>query len=99
MQVDKVYDNVKSKAGIVPLLVKKYGISAGNMCFVGDDLVDIGLMRSVGLPIAVANACPEVKKASLWVTSKKGGSGAVRQVCEAILKAQGKWRSAIKAYE
>ena len=99
MRVDKVYENISPKTRVLGLILKRYGVSSEQLCFVGDDLVDICLMRKVGLPIAVANACPEVKKAALWETSREGGRGAVREVSELILKTQGKWSEAIKAYE
>jgi 3-deoxy-D-manno-octulosonate 8-phosphate phosphatase (KDO 8-P phosphatase) len=99
MRVDKVYENISPKTRVLTLILKRYGVSSDQLCFVGDDLVDICLMRKVGLPIAVANACPEVKKAALWETSREGGRGAVREVSELILKTQSKWSEAIKAYE
>jgi 3-deoxy-D-manno-octulosonate 8-phosphate phosphatase (KDO 8-P phosphatase) len=99
MRVDKVYENISPKTRVLALILKRYGVSSEQLCFVGDDLVDICLMRKVGLPIAVANACPEVKKAALWETSREGGRGAVREVSELILKTQGKWSEVIKAYE
>jgi len=99
MKIDRVYENVSSKAAVLPQLLTRYTVSAEELCFVGDDLVDICLMRKVGLPVAVANACAEVKEAALWVTSREGGRGAVREVSELILKTQGKWAGAIQAYE
>jgi 3-deoxy-D-manno-octulosonate 8-phosphate phosphatase (KDO 8-P phosphatase) len=99
MRVDKVYENISPKTRVLTLILKRYGVSGEELFFVGDDLVDICLMRKVGLPIAVANACPEVKNAALWESSREGGRGAVREVSELILKTQGKWSEAIKAYE
>ena len=61
------------------------------VAFVGDDLPDLPVLRRVGLAIAVANAVPEIKKAAHLVTKRSGGDGAVREVIEFILKAQGKW--------
>jgi len=99
MKIDKVYENVSSKVAVLPQLLARYKVNAGELCFVGDDLVDICLMRKVGFPVAVANACAEVKQTALWVTSREGGRGAVREVSELILKTQGKWAEAIKAYD
>jgi 3-deoxy-D-manno-octulosonate 8-phosphate phosphatase (KDO 8-P phosphatase) len=99
MRIDRVYANVSPKAAVLPELLARYKVSADELCFVGDDLVDICLMRKVGLPVAVANACAEVKQSALWVTSREGGRGAVREVSELILKTQGKWAGAIQAYE
>jgi 3-deoxy-D-manno-octulosonate 8-phosphate phosphatase (KDO 8-P phosphatase) len=65
------------------------------VAFVGDDLPDLPVLRRVGLAIAVANAVPEIKKAAHLVTKRSGGDGAVREVIEFILKAQGKWLSVL----
>jgi 3-deoxy-D-manno-octulosonate 8-phosphate phosphatase (KDO 8-P phosphatase) len=65
---------------------------------VGDDLPDLPLLRRVGLPIAVANAVPEVRAAAHWVTSRPGGSGAVREVAEAILRGRGAWDALLADY-
>jgi 3-deoxy-D-manno-octulosonate 8-phosphate phosphatase (KDO 8-P phosphatase) len=66
------------------------------MCYVGDDLVDLGMMKSVGFPVAVANAVQEIKDAASYVTEKEGGRGAVRETAELILKTQGKWEELLE---
>ena len=76
-------------------LLRRTGVEENEVAYVGDDLPDIPVMRRVGLAVAVANAAPEVKKAAHFVTSRAGGDGAVSQVVELILKAQGKWTDAI----
>jgi len=67
--------------------------------YIGDDFTDIVIMHRVGLPIATANARPEVKKEARYVTEAVGGEGAVREVVELILKAQGWWSEILKHYE
>ena len=62
-----------------------------NTAFIGDDIPDLQLMRRVGLSIAVADAHESVRDGSDWITSAAGGGGAVREVCDALLKARGKW--------
>jgi 3-deoxy-D-manno-octulosonate 8-phosphate phosphatase (KDO 8-P phosphatase) len=79
--------------------MKKYGIAPAEACFVGDDLVDLCLMKKVGFPVAVFNACPEIKQSAAYITLREGGRGAVREVAELILKSQGKWQEALKAYD
>ena len=64
----------------------------------GDDLVDLGVLKRAGFAASVPNARPEVKKVAHYITRKNGGRGAVREVCELILKSQNKWKSAIKDY-
>ncbi len=80
-------------------LTKKYNVLENEVCFVGDDLVDLGLIKLVGFSVAVANASPEIKAAAYYITTKYGGRGAVREVAELILKSQGKWEDIIKFYE
>jgi len=79
-------------------ILNKYKVISDEICFVGDDLVDLCLMKSVGLPIAVFNAAKEVKQSSFYITTREGGRGAVREVAEIILKAQGKWDDLVKSY-
>lgn len=67
--------------------------------FIGDDLPDVPLLRRAGLAVAVANARPEVKRAAHLVTRAPGGKGAVREVAERILKAQGLWKGILGHYE
>ena len=61
------------------------------MAFVGDDVIDLSVMKKIALPIAVANAHPFVKEHALLVTENIGGNGAVREVCDSLLKAQNKY--------
>lgn len=68
------------------------------MAFIGDDLVDIPVLKRVGLAVAVADAVPEVIERAHYVAKRSGGRGAVREVVELILKTQGKWQDAIKRY-
>jgi 3-deoxy-D-manno-octulosonate 8-phosphate phosphatase (KDO 8-P phosphatase) len=66
--------------------------------FIGDELVDLPVMRRVGVAVAVPNAADEVKQAAHYVTHRSGGEGAVREVIEMVLKAQGTWRKTIAQY-
>ena len=66
-------------------------ISDAQVAYVGDDLVDLSMMKRVGFPVAVADAVDEVREAAAYITKARGGHGAVREVAELILKTQGKW--------
>jgi 3-deoxy-D-manno-octulosonate 8-phosphate phosphatase (KDO 8-P phosphatase) len=99
MQVEGVYENIFPKTVVLERILKKYGLNAEEVCFVGDDLVDLCLMRKAGLSIAVFNAVPEIKQAASYVTLRRGGHGAVREVAELILKAQGKWEGIVGFYD
>jgi 3-deoxy-D-manno-octulosonate 8-phosphate phosphatase (KDO 8-P phosphatase) len=69
------------------------------VAYIGDDVVDIPLFRRVGFAVAVRDAVPEAKKAAHYVTRKRGGRGAVREVCEIIMKAQNHWAEVAGKYE
>jgi len=73
-------------------------LSAGEVAFVGDDVIDLPAMRNCGFSVAVANARPEVKAVAHYITPHAGGDGAARDVIEFILKAQGKWKQAVETY-
>ena len=68
------------------------------MAFVGDDLADVPVLQRVGLPIAVANAVPEVKAIAAYVTEATGGHGAVREVVTAVLRARDEYDAAVERY-
>jgi len=99
MRITEVFADISPKSAILEKIVKKYGVTPEEVCFVADDLVDLGLMKIVGLPIAVFNAAPEIKQAASYITIRHGGRGAVREVAELILKSQGKWLDIIRFYE
>ncbi len=99
MQVAAVFEDVSPKTKALDKILNKHKVGMDQICFMGDDLVDLCVMKRVGFPIAVFNASSEIKQAACFVTSKKGGRGAVREVAELILKTQGKWEEAVKAYD
>jgi 3-deoxy-D-manno-octulosonate 8-phosphate phosphatase (KDO 8-P phosphatase) len=74
------------------------GLRPEQVCFVGDDLPDLPLLRHCGLAVAVADACPEVRADAHYVTRAPGGRGAVREVIELILRCQGRWQRAVERY-
>ena len=90
-----VYQNRPEKMGAYEEILRKAGASDAEVCYIGDDLPDLRVMKRVGLAVAVANAAPEVRKVGHVVTKRSGGDGVVREVVEMILKAQGKWGEAI----
>lgn len=79
-------------------LLARRGVGWDEAAFVGDDLADLPILRRVGLPIAVANAVPEVKQAAVYVTHAAGGHGAVREVVEALFRARGEWPDLLERY-
>jgi 3-deoxy-D-manno-octulosonate 8-phosphate phosphatase (KDO 8-P phosphatase) len=94
-----VYQGHIEKIPILEEIMKDAGVTKEEVTYAGDDLTDIVVMRRVGLAVAVANARPEVARAAHYVTKATGGSGAIREVVELILQAQGKWPELMKKYE
>ena len=93
-----VLQGYKSKIKGLDRLVARARVPARVMCFVGDDLPDVPVMRRVGLAVAVANARPEVRRIAHWTTRREGGHGAAREVAEKILKTQGHWGRIVARY-
>ena len=87
-----------SKTGAVEKLSAREKISWDEVCFVGDDVVDLGPLARAGFGVAVADARPEAKSAAAFTTRAAGGRGAVREAIEMILQAQGKWEPVIAVY-
>jgi 3-deoxy-D-manno-octulosonate 8-phosphate phosphatase (KDO 8-P phosphatase) len=98
MRVAEVFADVFPKTSVLDKIIKKYNVSIDEICFAGDDLVDLSLMHKVGLPIAVANASSEIREVAVYITNRLGGRGAVREIAELILKSQGKWESILEFY-
>jgi 3-deoxy-D-manno-octulosonate 8-phosphate phosphatase (KDO 8-P phosphatase) len=94
----ELHQGVRRKWERLKEIMGRYGFCPEEVAYIGDDLVDLVPMRKVGLPIAVANAVPEVKEAAVFITEKRGGDGAVREAVEAILKAKGVWEETVKRY-
>ena len=98
LQIEYVFQDCHYKLPVVEQLLDKLGLSPENMAFIGDDLTDMPVIRYAGFGVAVANAVDEVKQCADYVTTRPGGSGAVREVIEYILKNSGRWRELMKRY-
>ncbi len=79
-------------------LLKRLRVSDEQVCAMGDDLMELPILRRVGLAVAVPNAVEEVRRGSHYVTRRPGGRGAVREVVEMILKAKGLWEQVLRRY-
>ncbi len=88
LKIKFVYQGVKEKEKIVNKLVDELDIGFDNVAFLGDDVIDISVMKIVGIGAAVADAHPKALEMSCWVTKNNGGRGAVRELTDAILEAQ-----------
>lgn len=95
-EVEFVYQGRATKLGALDEILSTTRATDEEVAYIGDDLPDVPVLRRANLAVAVANAAPEVKEAAHFVTSRSGGAGAVREVIELILKAQGKWTKAAR---
>jgi len=93
-----LYEGAWVKTGPYEEVLAAEGIGDDSVCYVGDDVTDIPLMRRAGLAVAVADAVEEAKQHAHYVTERPGGRGAVREVIELILKSQGKWEGVMSRY-
>src|SRR4051794_33573418 len=94
-----VYQGHTEKVPILEEILADAKVSPDEVAYIGDDFTDVVIMRRVGLSFATANARPEVKPIAHYVTQAPGGAGAVREVIELLLQAQGKWDGVLKHYE
>jgi 3-deoxy-D-manno-octulosonate 8-phosphate phosphatase (KDO 8-P phosphatase) len=98
LKLDYVHQGVADKAAVLDEILQETGLKADEVAFLGDDLVDLPIMRRCGLAMAVANAREEVKDEAQFITDHRGGDGAARDAIEFILRAQGKWDDVVKKY-
>jgi 3-deoxy-D-manno-octulosonate 8-phosphate phosphatase (KDO 8-P phosphatase) len=96
--IDLIFDGIFDKAQALEQMARQTGIDPSAMAFMGDDLIDLPAMNRAGIAIAVADAVDEVKARADIVTRASGGRGAVREICDAILKAAGLWENALKPF-
>lgn len=98
LKVTKVFQDANDKLKIYEKLKRKFNLSNDNFCCIGDDILDLPIIRRVGFACAVSNAQEQVKREAHYVTSRSGGSGAVREIVNIILKFQGKLEELTKKY-
>jgi 3-deoxy-D-manno-octulosonate 8-phosphate phosphatase (KDO 8-P phosphatase) len=98
LRLDHVHQGIADKVGVLEEILRQEKLSAEQAAYVGDDIIDLPVMRRCGLAIAVPNSRPEVLQAAHYVTEHPGGHGAVRDAVEFILKAQGKLDQVIDEY-
>ncbi len=96
--IELVYQGAVDKAKAFEDLLEKEGLKPEETAYMGDDVVDIPVLKRAGLAIGVSDAVDEVRELVHYITIKPGGKGAVREVVELILKAQGKWDEAVRRY-
>jgi 3-deoxy-D-manno-octulosonate 8-phosphate phosphatase (KDO 8-P phosphatase) len=96
--VSMVFEDATAKLPVFEELLRTEGLDAAQAAYIGDDLLDLPLIRRAGLGVAVVNAVAEVRQHADYVTTRPGGSGAVREVIEHILKGSDRWAPLMERY-
>jgi 3-deoxy-D-manno-octulosonate 8-phosphate phosphatase (KDO 8-P phosphatase) len=96
--VDRLWQGVSDKGALFDIICREFGLSPREICCIGDDLPDLPLLHGAGLAVAVPGAVGEVRRAAALITKKGGGEGALREVVEFVLKAQGRLKDVVNAY-
>jgi 3-deoxy-D-manno-octulosonate 8-phosphate phosphatase (KDO 8-P phosphatase) len=97
--IKEIHQKVFNKKEVFAKILQKNKLTSEEVAFMGDDIVDIPVLKAVGFSVAVADAVDVVKKSVDYITKNKGGHGAVREVCDMLLQAQGKWLEIAARYE
>ncbi len=98
LKVDEVHLGYNQKLPVLEDIINRLSLSLEEIAFLGDDYVDLPILRRVGFPMAVVDAPEEIKEHALYITNSKGGHGAVRDAIEFILKLRGQWEEVISQY-
>ncbi|MCM8812425.1 MAG: HAD hydrolase family protein [Candidatus Omnitrophica bacterium] len=98
LHITDVFQNIREKLPVFHDFLKKYRLQPAEVCYMGDDLLDLAVLQTAGLAITVPAAGAEVKAAADYVTQRGGGQGAAREAVELILKAQNRWTECIRRY-
>ena len=99
LKIDKVFQDAHPKTEAYAQLLAEFNLTDDDVCFMGDDLPDLGVLGKVGFAVTVPNGVSEVKDVADYVTSNCGGKGAVREVIEFILKAKGEWLPLVQSFQ
>lgn len=96
--VEDIYMGCSVKIDTFKAFLAKYGLAPDQVAYMGDDIPDYEVMRRCGCPVCPADACPDIKGISIYVSGREGGRGCARDVLEQVLRAQGKWLQDEKAF-
>ena len=96
--VQEYHQLIWDKVQVYEEILARKGLAPAEVAYMGDDIVDVPLMKRVGFAVAVADAVEEARRAAHYVTRNRGGRGAVREVCDLIIKGQGKWNRVMERY-
>ncbi len=99
LNIELVRQGFANKLPVAREVADACGVSLEQVCYIGDDLLDLPVIKAVGLGVAVADAAPEVLAAAHYITDRPGGRGAVRELIEMLLKAKHRWQDIISRFE
>lgn len=99
LEMEEIHLRIRDKLAVYRSILKRRKLQDSQVCYIGDDLVDIPVLARAGLPVAVADAHIEVRRRAAFVTEASGGRGAVREVVDSILRAQGRWNEILGWFE
>lgn len=89
--ISEIHMKIADKSKCLDELLKKYETAHSQVLYMGDDIPDLGVLKTVGIPACPADAMPEIKKECIYISEKAGGSGCARDVIEQVMRLQGKW--------
>ena len=98
LKINRIFQDAYPKIEAYEKLLQEFDVKDEQVCFIGDDLPDLAVLKRVGLAVAVKNAVDEIKDVAHYVTRKSGGEGAVREVIELILKGNGQWAKILQVF-
>jgi 3-deoxy-D-manno-octulosonate 8-phosphate phosphatase (KDO 8-P phosphatase) len=98
LRIGTVYQDIMEKGKAYEKIKQELGLKDENICFIGDDIIDLPVLAKCGFSAAPSDAVAEVKKAVDYTAKAKGGRGAVREIIEVVLKGQGAWQKAVNKY-
>ena len=98
LEVDFLHQSRENKVAIIENILSQTGLAWDDVCYMGDDIVDLGSLRRAGVAVSVPHGVPEAKALADYVTRAEGGHGAVREIAQLILQAQNKWDRLVQDY-
>jgi 3-deoxy-D-manno-octulosonate 8-phosphate phosphatase (KDO 8-P phosphatase) len=98
LDITEIHQGVLDKIACLEKILARLDVADDAICYIGDDLVDVPVMRRVGFAAAPSDAAPEAREAADYVTASAGGRGAVREVVDVLLRSSGKWKEVTKRF-
>jgi len=98
LEIEQIHQGIHAKGECLDRIAAESGLNAAQICFVGDDLIDVPALRRAGLAVCPSDGCEETRKFAHYICKNKGGHGAIREVVDLILHASGRWETAMKRF-